>query len=343
MQPKISVIIPVYNVYQYISDCLDSIFCQDIDNSCYEVIVVDDCSPYGEKAIVDTYIKKYTNIKYIRHNVNKRQGGARNTGLRIACGEYIMFIDADDFLIHRNVFSILLHYANKHNSVVLRSESYQIFSQSTHYKNLEKIFINVDKIKYTVSNFKKWRSGNISCSACSTLYKRIFLLENNLFFRENVLFEDTDWVQKTMYYATNIDFINIPFYGYRQSVNSTTRGYSIAAFEGNIDGIIETFRFFKEIEFDNTMREFLNEGFTKNVIGVLKTSSNYPIQKSHDILNKLNICGVTSIKSKSSKSRCILYMMRYVPLFPIAIVKFSVSIKRIFKMRAIKNLLCKIS
>ena len=331
MHHKISVIIPVYNVYQYLSDCLDSVFSQDIDNSSYEIIVVDDCSPFGEKAIVDTYIKKHPNIKYIRHDINKRQGGARNTGLRIADGEYIMFIDADDFLIQKNVFSVLLHLVNKYNSIVLRSESYQSFSSETHFDKLEKTFINSDEIKYSVCDFKKWRSGHISCSACSTLYKRTFLLENNLFFRENVLYEDTDWVQKTMFYARNIDFVDIPFYGYRQSANSTTRGHSIAAFKGNVEGVIETYLFFKEIDFDKTLHELLNEEFAKSVITCLKITKNHPILESYKIINELNKFGLTSIKSNSLKNKLLLALIRYIPLLPITIVKILVSIKRLLK------------
>ena len=329
--PNISIIIPAYNVYQYLSDCLDSIFSQDIDNCCYEVIVVDDCSPYNEKAIVDTYINKYSNIKYIRHNINKRQGGARNTGLRIADGEYVMFIDADDFIVYKNTFSVLLNFVKKYNPVVLRSEVYKPFRHDTSYRQLEENLKSTKEFKHSTSNFKEWRLGKFSCSVCSTLYKRTFLLENNLFFRENVLFEDTDWVQKTMYYAEKIDFIDFSFYGYRQSINSTTRGHSIAAFEGNVESIIETYRFFQKTKLDDTIRELLDEGFTKSILGALKTSRNYSTQQSYKILNKLNLCGLTSIQCNSKTRRCILFLMRHLPILPITIVKILVSIKRLFQ------------
>ena len=331
MQPKISIIIPVYNVYQYLADCLDSIFSQDVDNCCYEVIVVDDCSPHNEKAIVDTYINKYSNIKYLRHDNNKRQGGARNTGLRIANGEYIMFVDADDFIIYKNTFSILLKIVNKYNPIVLRSEIYQPFGHETSYIQLKENFKTVKELKHSISNFKEWRSGKISCSVWGTLYKKTFLLENNLFFRENVLFEDTDWVQKTLYYAEKIDFISFPYYAYRQSPNSTTRAHSIAAFKGNVEGVIETYLFFKEIYFDKTLHELLNEEFAKSVITCLKITKNHPILESYKIINELNKFGLTSIKSNSLKNKLLLALTRYIPLLPITIVKILVSIKRLLK------------
>lgn len=327
MQPKISIIIPVYNVYQYLADCLDSIFSQDVDNCCYEVIVVDDCSPHNEKAIVDTYINKYSNIKYLRHDNNKRQGGARNTGLRIANGEYIMFVDADDFIIYKNTFSILLKFINKYKPVVLRSEIYQPFEYDTSYKQLEKNLATKES-KHYINNFKEWRSSKFSCSVWGTLYKRLFLLEKDLFFRENVLFEDTDWTQKTLYHAGKINFIDFPYYGYRQSPNSITRGHSIAAFKGNVEGVIETYLFFKEIDFDKTLRKVFNEGFAMSVITCLKTTRNYPIPQSYKIINELNKFGLTSIKSNSLKNKLLLALTRYIPLLPITIVKILVLIKR---------------
>ena len=330
MPLKISVIIPVYNVYQYLADCLDSIFSQDVDNSYYEVIVVDDCSPYKEKEVIDTYINKYSNIKYIRHDINKRQGGARNTGLRIANGEYIMFVDADDFIIYKNTFSILLNFVNKYNPIVLRSEIYQPFGHETSYRQLEENFKTAKEIKHSISNFNEWRFGKISCSVWGTLYKKTFLLENKLFFRENVLYEDTDWVQKTMFYARNIDFIDIPFYGYRQSENSTTRGYSLASFEGNADGVIETFIFFKELELERSFQEYINEEFIKNVLGILKMSRNFSIKDSCRVLKKLKKAEITSLRSKSFIKNIILCFIHITPIIPITLINISYKIKHCF-------------
>ena len=337
MPLKISVIIPVYNVYQYLADCLDSIFSQDVDNSYYEVIVVDDCSPYKEKEIINTYINKYYNIKYIKHDINKRQGGARNTGLRIADGEYIMFVDADDFIIYKNTFSILLKIVNKYNPIVLRSEIYQPFGHETSYIQLKENLKTVKELKHSISNFKEWRSGKISCNVWGTLYKKTFLLENNLFFRENVLFEDTDWVQKTLYYAEKIDFISFPYYAYRQSPNSTTRAHSIAAFEGNIDGIIETFQFYQnKINWNDDFGKELKNRFIITAINLLKESHNYPISVSKKNLQKIKDNGIASLKSKNTKDN-LLIKMYYIPLLSLILIKITVIIRRWIKHASIKK------
>lgn len=170
---KFSIIIPVYNVFKYLRDCLDSIFFQDVDSSIYEVIVVDDCSPYGEKEIVDIYLNKYDNVRYVRHDVNKRQGGARNTGIRVAQGEYVMFLDADDCLIYQNTFSILLKCIEESNPVILRSASFCEFPHEASYQDVGGVYSK--EVSFSTLDFVQWRKSSLfGCSACATLYKRTF-------------------------------------------------------------------------------------------------------------------------------------------------------------------------
>ena len=92
---KVSVIIPVYNVEQYLKVCLDSILCQDFSD--YEILLIDDGSKDSSPAICDEYAQKYSHVQVI-HQENKGQGGARNTGIRAAKGEFLLFVDSDDSL-----------------------------------------------------------------------------------------------------------------------------------------------------------------------------------------------------------------------------------------------------
>ena len=327
MTKILSVIIPCYNVAQYLADCLDSVIFQDVDSSIYEVIVVDDCSPYGEKEIVDTYLEEYPNIKYIRHEINKRQGGARNTGIRAAQGEYVMFLDADDCIKYQNTFSILIDCVKKYQSVVLRSTSLETFSSDCTYQQIRSTYVN--EVSCQSLDFVQWRKSSLfNCSSCATLYKRNFLLENNLFFRENVWYEDTDWVQKTMYYAGNIEFIHFAYYAYRQSPNSTTRGYSIEAFEGNADGVIETYRFYKDkVDWDDNFGKELQNRFVITIIGILKSSCNYPISVSRKIMIRVNDSGLTSLRGKDHMKNILLQILFYTPLSLLIVVKFLAAVK----------------
>lgn len=95
---KLSIIVPIYNVEQYVEECIRSLYRQDIPISEYEVICVDDCSPDNSAAIVERLQKEYPTLRLIHNERNKKLGGARNTGLKEAKGEYILFVDSDDML-----------------------------------------------------------------------------------------------------------------------------------------------------------------------------------------------------------------------------------------------------
>ena len=94
MNPKISLIVPVFNVEKYVSKCLDSLVAQTLKD--IEIICVDDCSTDNSLQIIEKYAAKDARIKIFKHEVNKCVGQARNTGLEHAVGEYIWFVDSDD-------------------------------------------------------------------------------------------------------------------------------------------------------------------------------------------------------------------------------------------------------
>lgn len=294
---------------------------------CYEVIVVDDCSPYGEKVIVDTYLEKYSNLKYIRHDINKRQGGARNTGIRAAIGEYVMFLDSDDCIKYQNTFAILLEYLKKSNPVILRSNSYSPFSNDKSYLQIKDKYLG--DVSSKSFDFVQWRlSEFFGCSAWATLYRREFLVENNLYFRENVLYEDTDWTQKVLYYAGNINLIDFSYYAYRENPNSITRKPSIGAFEGNVEGVIETYKFYKEkIDWNDSFGKELKNRFIKTIFSLLKNSRHYPISVTMKFMKRLNKCGLTSLKGMDFKSNIVLGLVHFLPILPLFAVKV-IAIKR---------------
>ena len=93
---KISVIVPVYNVEKYLRKCLDSITSQNLKE--VEIIVVNDCSPDGSLKIIQEYIKKDKRITLVNKEKNEGLASARNSGLEIAKGEYILHIDSDDWI-----------------------------------------------------------------------------------------------------------------------------------------------------------------------------------------------------------------------------------------------------
>ena len=99
MPPKVSFILPCYNVGRYITDCLDSLYAQGLAEDEFEVIAVNDCSTDGTRATLVEYAGRHSNLSVIDHMENLTAGGARNTGIQAAKGEYIWFVDPDDAIL----------------------------------------------------------------------------------------------------------------------------------------------------------------------------------------------------------------------------------------------------
>ena len=148
MRIKLSVIVPVYNVENEIKKCLDSLISQTIKN--IEIIVVDDGSTDNSPVLVDQYSKQYNNIRVI-HQSNRGLSGARNAGLNVASGEYISFIDSDDY-VDLNMFKTMVEYAEKYDADIAvcgRIDEYPDPSKNKNSYTLEKptLFSNVSTMK----------------------------------------------------------------------------------------------------------------------------------------------------------------------------------------------------
>lgn len=108
----LSVIIPLYNNKLYLRDCVESLYKQDVEDSCFEVIIIDDGSTDGSENIAEKLALEHDNIKVL-HQENQGPGVARNTGMAVAKGDYIHFVDADDFLLfgsYKYIFENFLKY-----------------------------------------------------------------------------------------------------------------------------------------------------------------------------------------------------------------------------------------
>jgi glycosyltransferase involved in cell wall biosynthesis len=112
--PKVSIIVPIYNVEQYLAKCLNSILAQT--HTDWECLLIDDCSPDNSALICKKFCDKDKRFKYIKKPQNEGLGFARNTGLDNATGDYISFIDSDDY-IQPNFYSTLIPYAQQYGVV----------------------------------------------------------------------------------------------------------------------------------------------------------------------------------------------------------------------------------
>ena len=134
---KISIIVPVYNVGKYLKICLDSLVNQNF-NLEYQIILVDDCSTDDSLKIIQNYSLKHKNIVLLKNDKNEGPGNTRNKGIKYAEGEYILFLDADDF-ISLDALSIIYDEAKKNNADVVAYNFAKVEITKMNQDHVEKI------------------------------------------------------------------------------------------------------------------------------------------------------------------------------------------------------------
>ena len=212
---KLSVIVPVYNVYPYLRECLDSIINQTYKN--LEIIIVNDASPYIEDdEICKEYASKDERIIYIKHKENKKQGGARNTGIKAATGKYITFVDSDDYLSDLNVYEEIINIIEK-NKYELIIADYSVLDENGILHRAP----GADKY------YNKGNKINPDKFPIGTMWNKIFKTEdlknNNIYFLENTKFEDSHfWYNYILKINPVIVHTNKIIYVYRINQASTT-------------------------------------------------------------------------------------------------------------------------
>ncbi len=226
--PKVSVIIPVYNVEKYLRECLDSVINQTLAD--IEIIVVDDGSPDNCPQICDEYALKDNRIKVI-HKENGGYGSAMNVGLDNATGDYIGILEPDDF-VKNTMFEDLYSLADKNNLDMVKSDFY-------YYTTSNKSARQAGLIKKKNENKVLSAKDDIFMlklppSIWSAIYKRSFLNKNNIRFLETAgaSFQDTSFAFKTLATAKRLMFTSKPYVYYRQdnensSIHSKDKVYNI--------------------------------------------------------------------------------------------------------------------
>ena len=114
----VSFILPCYNIGRYIADCLDSIYGQGLTEDEFEVIAVNDCSTDETRSVIEEYASKHTNLYLINHTRNLTSGGARNTGIEAARGEFIWFVDPDDAIVENCLKGLLIRAEEKNADIL---------------------------------------------------------------------------------------------------------------------------------------------------------------------------------------------------------------------------------
>lgn len=223
---KFSVIVPIYKVEKYLKKCIDSILNQKYNN--FELILVDDGSPDKCPQICDEYAKKDKRVKVV-HKENGGLVSARNVGISVASGEYILYVDGDDW--------ILPELLEDMNEIVAKNKNVDMV-----IFNLEKLFKNkVEIIPFYVDNGiynkkrleeeiypylmydkrKSFCKGIVFPAACNKLYKRELLVKHHCENEQIKMGEDNAFVFECLLYSKNVYFVNKVYYEYNQ-LNETS-------------------------------------------------------------------------------------------------------------------------
>jgi glycosyltransferase involved in cell wall biosynthesis len=217
MNPKISIIVPIYNVEKYLNKCIDSILAQTFID--FELILVNDGSPDNCGEICNEYAKKDSRIKVI-HKENGGVSSARNTGIEIAKGQYFGFIDSDD-TIHEKMYEILYQNAVQYSSDIVLCDFLEVNEDENpeeknktefsllHYSNIQALYH-----LYTTEAGK----SDMWVYPWNKLYKG--WLFNDLRFKEGRIYEDEFMAHEILYSSTKVTCVNEKLYNYLQRPDS---------------------------------------------------------------------------------------------------------------------------
>lgn len=202
---KVSIIIPIYKVENEIERCLASVFSQDYKS--LEVILVNDATPDRSFIIAKEFIEKLNSqipVQYIEHSCNLGVGAARNSGIRNATGEYLLFVDSDDTLFDRRVVSKLISCAEQDNyrQEIIIGSYIRVTSEE------EKLYLRAS-ILYESNDviYDAYSKQMLDDYVWGKLIKKSFLLEHNLYFMPEIYFEDFLWFYEVYRVADRIEQI----------------------------------------------------------------------------------------------------------------------------------------
>lgn len=213
---KISIIVPIYNVEKYLKKCVESLINQTYKN--IEIILVDDESPDNCPILCEEYKKKDKRIKVI-HKKNGGLSDARNKGLEETTGEYVLFVDSDDYIELDTCMKFTNILCNKNIDIIIGNAIKFNDNKKEYIKHTSEDLNVVSGKEY----LKKELSNNsMQMMAWLNLYRRNFLLDNSLFFKKGLLHEDEEFTPRAFLKAKKVLPTDIIFYNYIIRENSIT-------------------------------------------------------------------------------------------------------------------------
>ncbi len=271
---KLSIIIPVYNGEKYIAKCLDSM-CNKETVFDYEIIIIDDGSTDSTIDILENYATQYKNIKVIK-NTNHGVSYSRNAGLKYAKGEYILFVDSDDFLCENWYKIIKKSMKNKIEDLVIFNLQYKC--NHSNPNGIIKDILNTKKCNYYLST--PW----------SKLYKREIILNNNIQFDEDII-NGEDMLFNINYIAhiKTFKIINENIYIYRVTPNSLTKNYNKKILKSDLKYITELKSVLSKVEIINSKEIIESEKYNGLYLILVRLSTNLLLSNAIEQIKNIDL------------------------------------------------------
>lgn len=220
----ISVVVPVYNVASYLERCVQSVLRQTYKN--LEVILVDDGSTDGSAELCDQLASIDTRIQVV-HQKNQGLSSARNTGIRQATGEYMVFIDSDDeWLFDDGLEKLLKATSQNKDLIIFKGVNIWKDGHKTPFRDYDVAYISYLPDAQTVFSYLV-EAQLFQMSACFLLVRRKILTDNGLFFPHGLISEDVQWSLILWQHVRSVCVTNLEFYGYCHRENSISTSTSI--------------------------------------------------------------------------------------------------------------------
>ena len=211
--PKVSIIIPVYNVEKYLSKCLESVLVQTLED--IEIICVNDGSTDGSGEILDQYVAQDRRVKVL-HQVNAGYGAAMNTGLEAASGKYIGIVESDD-IIMPGMYETLYASAVQDDLDLVKSDAIYWIEGAEYFRRVHSQWLDefYDRV---LGDDDRNLFFDFFMNIWTGIYKRQFLLDHNIRFHESpgASYQDNGFWMQTLLYCKSAKWLSQAFYWYRQ-------------------------------------------------------------------------------------------------------------------------------
>jgi len=339
---KVTVIIPCYNVENYIDRCLNSVVKQTIGLDAMEIICVDDDSTDGTFFKLKQWKSEYPDhILVIKNKNNEKQGASRNKAFALAKGEYIGYVDSDDW-IEPDMYERMYEKAKAYQCDIVHCEYKRDSGFDGNEDSLAKAETNnQDKILYIENEIERKKFIVSACIGYYCMNKLInaeFLRENNIYFPEKLAYEDLFWGSLIYLYATRIYFINQVFYHYFTNPASTVLQKNVS-YQFDILQImrlrIEEYKkrnvwdkFQSEIEF-----ELLVSGYLSAVKIFFTRFTKVPFEKFYELQVMMRDCF-----PNASKNPYITENLTQMQQLTISLIQSHLSVEELKDLKKILNL-----